>query len=143
MSGSPSATFTIYFDGDCPFCVREIAWLMRRSDRTGGRLQAIDIAEAGFDPAAHGSDHASFMARIHGRCGDGPLIDGMQVFREAYRAVGLGWLVAPTGWPVLRPIFDLGYRWFARNRVRLGGLFGRSCDAGSCRPPRDTAVNRR
>ena len=30
---------------------------------------------------------------------------GMAVFRLAYRAVGLGWLVAPTGWPLLRPLF--------------------------------------
>jgi len=139
----PSGTFTIYFDGDCPFCVREISWLLRRSARHGGRLKAIDIAAAEFDPVAHGADRESFMARIHGRLGDGPLIDGMQVFREAYRAVGLGWLTAPTGWPLLRPLFDLGYRIFARHRVRLGGLFGRSCRDGVCTVPERPPLTRR
>jgi predicted DCC family thiol-disulfide oxidoreductase YuxK len=59
------------------------------------------------------------------------------VFREAYAAVGLGWLVAPTGWPILRPLFDVGYRWFARNRVRLGRIFGRRCEDGRCAIPGD------
>jgi predicted DCC family thiol-disulfide oxidoreductase YuxK len=135
--------FTIYFDGDCPFCVREISWLLRRGERTGGRLVAVDIAAPEFDPLAHGADREAFMARIHGRRGDGPLIDGMQVFREAYRAVGLGWLTAPTGWPLLRPIFDLAYRIFARHRVRLGGLFGRTCGDGPCAVPERPAATRR
>ena len=57
---------------------------------------------------------------------------GLEVFRRAYDAVGLGFVLAPTAWPVLRPIADATYRWFARNRVRLGRLFGRSYDSGSC-----------
>ena len=46
---------------------------------------------------------------------------------------GLGWLVAPTGWPLLRPLFDRLYGGFARHRIGLGRLFGRRCDSGSCR----------
>ena len=133
----PSSTpaFTLFFDGECPFCVREVQWLLRRS--RDGRLAAIDIAAPEFDAAAFGGTPESFMARIHGRRADGTMIDGMQVFREAYAAVGLGWLVAPTGWPILRPLFDAGYRWFARNRVRLGRIFGRRCEDGRCAIPGD------
>lgn len=138
MTGDHRGSFTIYFDGDCPFCVREVSWLLRRGERVGGGLRAIDIASPEFDPAAHGGDRTSFMARIHGRRADGTMIEGMQVFRDAYRAVGLGWLVAPTGWPLLRPAFDLAYRIFARNRVRLGGLFGRRCEGGACVPPKSS-----
>jgi predicted DCC family thiol-disulfide oxidoreductase YuxK len=135
--------FTIYFDGDCPFCVREVSWLLKRSARSGGRLAGIDIAAPEFDPEAHGADREAFMARIHGRRQGGELIEGMQVFREAYAAVGLGWLTAPTGWPLLKPLFDLGYRIFARHRVRLGGLFGRACDTGACQLPDRPAISRR
>lgn len=124
------ATFTLYFDGACPFCVREVRWLARRDRRDALRL--VDISAADFDPAAHGGTAESFMAQIHGRRGDGTLLTGMAVFREAYAAVGLGWLTAPTGWPLLRPIFDFAYRLFARNRVRLGSLFGRHCETGRC-----------
>jgi predicted DCC family thiol-disulfide oxidoreductase YuxK len=127
------ATFTLYFDGECPFCVREVRWLQRR-DRQGG-LAAVDIAAAEFDPAAIGRTREEMMARIHGRRADGEVITGMEVFREAYRAVGLGWITAPTGWPLLRPLFDCAYRAFARNRVRLGRLFGRACEGDRCAAP--------
>jgi predicted DCC family thiol-disulfide oxidoreductase YuxK len=135
MSDGP---FTLFFDGDCPFCVREAAMLRRRDGRDG--LRFVDIADPGFDPAAavpgRPLTREEFSARIHGLHPDGRLETGVGVFREAYRRVGLGWLLAPTAWPILRPLADAGYRWFARNRVRLGGLFGRSCGPeGSCRRP--------
>ena len=34
---------------------------------------------------------------------------------------------------LLRPLFDRLYGGFARHRIRLGRLFGRHCDSGSCR----------
>ena len=46
--------------------------------------------------------------------------------------IGLGWLLAPTGWPGLRWLFDHGYEWFARNRIAIGRIFGRKCDSGVC-----------
>jgi len=127
------AIFTLYFDGECPFCVREVRWLQRRDRR--GALAAVDIAAPEFDAAAIGRTRDEMMARIHGRRADGEVITGMAVFREAYRAVGLGWITAPTGWPLLRPLFDLAYRAFARNRVRLGRLFGRACEGDRCAVP--------
>jgi predicted DCC family thiol-disulfide oxidoreductase YuxK len=136
--------FTLFFDGDCPFCVREAA-MLRRRDRNG-RLRFVDIAAPDFDPASAVPGRAlsrdEFSARIHGLHADGRLETGVAVFREAYRRIGLGWLLAPTAWPVLRPLADAGYRWFARNRVRMGGWFGRSCPPGaSCRLPTATARN--
>jgi predicted DCC family thiol-disulfide oxidoreductase YuxK len=62
---------------------------------------------------------------------DGTLVEGVEVFRRAYAAVGLGWLVAPTRWPLLRPLADAAYRWFARNRLRLTGR-GEVCNADRC-----------
>jgi predicted DCC family thiol-disulfide oxidoreductase YuxK len=116
--------FTILIDGDCPLCRRE-ADLMRRLDRGRGRLALVDIAAPGFDPAAYGTTMDAVMGTIHGVVGSGDrpggLVTGMEVFRRAYRAVGWGWVLAPTGWPLLRPVFDRVYRWFARNRLRLTG----------------------
>jgi predicted DCC family thiol-disulfide oxidoreductase YuxK len=61
------------------------------------------------------------MARMHAVRPDGSLVEGVEVFRRAYAALGLGWLLAPTAWPDLRQLSDAGYRWFARNRGRLTG----------------------
>lgn len=76
---------------------------------------------------------ARLLERIHLLDAGGQVHVGMAVFRLAYRAVGLGWLVAPTGWPLLRPLFDRLYGCFARHRIGLGRRFGRPCDSGSCR----------
>jgi predicted DCC family thiol-disulfide oxidoreductase YuxK len=61
----------------------------------------------------------------------------VETFRQAYRAVGLGWVLAPTGWPLLRPAFDALYRIFARHRVRMGRVFGRPCAGDRCSLGRD------
>lgn len=109
----------VLYDGDCPLCKREMAWLMRRDTRR--RVAFEDIASSGFDPTRFGRTQRDVMDRIHGQLPDGTVIEGMEVFRRVYRAVGLGWLLAWTRLPVARQMSDLGYRLFARNRLRLTG----------------------
>ena len=126
--------FKLLYDGECPFCVREVNWL-RRWNRQG-RLAFEDISCPDFDPSPLGKTREELLRVIHGVFPDGRIVCKVEVFRQAYRAVGLGWLVAPTSWPGLRWIFDQLYFLFARYRVRLGRLFGRSCASGTCSLPR-------
>lgn len=121
-----ASSFTLLFDSECPFCKREVEWLQRRDKH--GRLGAIDIAAPGFDPARYGLTKERVHARLHGVRADGTVVEGMAAMRAAWRAAGVGWAMAPTGWPILRWVFDLGYLVFARYRVPLGRLFGRRCD---------------
>ena len=123
-------TFTLLYDSECPFCRLEVDWLRRR-DRHG-LLRAEDIAAPGFDAARYGLSKERVHARLHGVTASGTVVEGMPAIRAAWRAAGVGWVVAPTGWPVLRWLFDLGYLLFARYRVPLGRLFGRRCAGGSC-----------
>lgn len=122
--------FTLLFDGECPFCRAEVRWLQRRDRR--GLLRAEDIADPGFDPGRYGLTKDRVHARLHGVLADGTVVEGMPAIRAAWRAAGLGWVMAPTGWPVLRWICDLGYVVFARYRVPLGRWFGRRCAGDSC-----------
>lgn len=120
----------VLFDGECPLCAREIRALARL-DRGRGRIDFEDISAPDFDPARYGLGQADVMARIHGVLPDGTPIEGVEVFRRAYAAVGLGWLLAPTRWPVLRGLADRAYRLFARNRLRLTGR-SEACDSSRC-----------
>ncbi len=115
--------FKLLYDGVCPLCCREVAFL--RSKNRKGALLFEDISAPGFDPSVYGKSLEELMGVMHGVFPDGRMIQRVAVFREAYRAVGLGWLLAPTGWPGLRWLADRGYAWFARNRIRLGNWFGR------------------
>ena len=94
------AEVTVWFDGDCPLCAREIA-LMRRLDRRGA-VRFIDVASGqGTCPV----DRAELLARFHAE-EDGRLVSGAEAFAAMWRAI-----------PVLRP---LGLA--ARNRWVLAGL---------------------
>jgi predicted DCC family thiol-disulfide oxidoreductase YuxK len=120
----------LLYDGDCPFCSREVAWLKRR-DRHD-RLALENIAAIGFDPTPYGLTREEVMASLHVVLPDGRVVQGVEAVRQAGKAVGLGWMVAPTRLPIVRGILDRTYGLFARNRVRLGGLFGRGCNSGTC-----------
>ena len=118
----------VFFDGDCPLCTKEIDFV-RRLDRKE-RVLFTDIAAPGFDAASIGRTQDDLMARIQARTADGSFIDGVEVFRRMYAAVGLSPLVALTRLPGITQLLDAGYRWFAKNRLRLTGR----CDDGTCTP---------
>jgi len=109
---------TVLIDGACPLCWRE-AELWRRLDRGRGTIVLLDINSADFDAARCRVTREQALKHIHGILPSGDIVRGMEVIRRAYKAVGCGWLLAPTGWPLLRPLFDRAYEWFARNRLRL------------------------
>jgi predicted DCC family thiol-disulfide oxidoreductase YuxK len=115
----------VFFDGDCPLCVHEIGmlrWMDRRE-----RIRFTDISDGTFDPQLIDKTMSELMAEIHGRLPNGEMIVGVEVFRRLYAAVGLGPLVALTRLPLISHGLDLGYRIFARNRLRFTG---RCQDAG-------------
>ena len=104
--------------------------MLRWLDRKRGKIEFTDIAAEGFDAVEHtGLEFETLMAEIYGRTSSGELVSGMEVFRQLYSAVGLGFVFAPTKWPLLRPVFDAAYRLFARNRLRLTGRCkGKECE---------------
>ena len=121
-----SWVFEVFFDGDCPLCLREIK-LLRLMDRKK-RIVFTDISDASFSPESIGKSMDELMARIHGRLPDGTLIEGVDVFRHLYSAVGLRPLVAITRLPGITKMLDLGYVWFAKNRLKITGR----CQNESC-----------
>jgi len=126
----------VLFDGECPLCAREVR-MLRRLDRGRGRIDFEDIAAPDFAPERYGLDAEGVMARIHGVLPDGQVVEGVEVFRRAYAAVGLGWLLAPTRWPGLSRLSDAAYRVFARNRLRWTGR-GDACEDRRCELPRSS-----
>ncbi len=119
MGNGASWDVEVFFDGDCPLCVREIA-VLRKLDRNH-RIAFTDIADKSFDPSPLGTDYASLMSRIQGRLADGTWIEGVEVFRRLYTAVGFGPLIAVTRLPGISHAMDAAYTLFAKNRLRLTG----------------------
>lgn len=142
---------TLLYDGDCAVCTLEMDHLRERC--RDGRLVFVDIAAPGFDAARHGATQAELEAEIHGVAADGRVLRGLAALRAAYAAAGLGAVLAPTAWPVLRPWADAGYSLFARHRRRFSRAARplidtlrawrslqrqRACQAGRCDIERGT-----
>ena len=118
----------VFYDGACPLCAREIR-LLRWLDHKR-RVWFTDIEGAEFDAEAWGSTQRALMDRIHGRLPDGRWIEGVEVFRRIYGAVGLRLLAWAMGLPGIAGMLDWSYRIFARNRLRWTGR----CDETTCFP---------
>lgn len=112
---------TVWFDGGCPLCVREIS-LMRRLDQRG-RIEFIDVA------SMHNGcplDQSTLLARFHAR-EHGQMLSGAAAFAAMWRAI-----------PMLRPLGVLArnrmvlavleklYGWFLRIRPQLQSLVRRA-----------------
>ncbi len=94
----------VWFDGACPLCVREIAW-MRRLDRRNA-IAFVDVSRAAAqDGAGCPIDRSVLLARFHA-LEDGRVVSGAAAFAAMWRAI-----------PLLRPLGLV-----ARNRLVLEGL---------------------
>ena len=121
--------FEVFYDGDCPLCVKEMN-MIEKFDRRG-RVLFTDIAKSDFDATDTGRTWDELMASIHGRMPDGTVISGVEVFRQLYAAIGLGPFVFVTRAPGISHALDLSYTLFARNRLRLTGR----CSDNACSLP--------
>lgn len=112
-----TASITVWHDGACPLCRREIA-LMRRLDRRG----AIEFVDASEDGGSCPIDRAALLARFHVR-EDGKLLSGAAAFGAMWRAIPL---LRPLGLaarnPVVLRVLERAYVAFLRVRPRLQKL---------------------
>jgi predicted DCC family thiol-disulfide oxidoreductase YuxK len=130
-----SAALTLFFDGTCAFCATEMQRLAGW-DRAN-RLDYIDIAQPGFDPAPLNATMEQLNLEMYSMTADGKVLVGVDSMLAAYTLVGKGWLVWPLRVPLLRGALAWLYRLFARNRYAMSDLLGYrapACMGGTCRP---------
>jgi predicted DCC family thiol-disulfide oxidoreductase YuxK len=120
---------TVFFDGACPICAREIA-LMKRMDRRRV-IVFCDFSCSDYDPTSMGFAPSELSRVIHARWADGSVITGVEVFRAVWEAVGLGALARLSRLSFIEPLLLRGYAWFARNRLFLTGR-SNPCQEGAC-----------
>lgn len=134
MTNSPQWPLTLYYDGDCPLCAREIQLLNRHANAE--RLLLVDISSEAFHADSVGIDKHTLANRLHAHFADGQWVTGLDATLWSWRAAGLGRWATPLTWMPLRPVFELGYWLFCVLRPHLTWLphpdAGKRCQNGQC-----------
>lgn len=111
----------LLYDGECPLCVREVNFLTKK-DRGRGIINFVDIADNNYNSQDNANiDFATAMGRIHAILPDGRVIKNVEVFRQVYEELGMGWVYAITKIPILGAIADWVYGIWADWRLKLTG----------------------
>jgi predicted DCC family thiol-disulfide oxidoreductase YuxK len=116
----PEYPLTVFFDGGCPVCSREMAFI--RKQTSGAKLIFIDISRPDFDPAPYGRSRKEFMAKMHAMDAKGRFLVGVDAFRALWQTMPgtlYPCLAKLTGLPGIHALARLGYRVFARLRRYL------------------------
>lgn len=113
---------SLYYDGHCPLCRREIDLLTTLSD---GALIAVDIHA--MNPSMGPNEYDRRLAILHLQTAEGEWLTGLDATVRAWSHTRWGWILRPLRWPMFRTLADRVYAsWAARRYARRRG-----CD--SCR----------
>lgn len=127
MQGSTTGPdrLTVFYDGACPLCRREIDFYRRRKGAQS--LDWVDVSQSDGEMVAPGLSKAEAMARFHVKRGDGQLASGGLAFAQLWAALpGFRPFGRVLQWPPLAWLVERGYRLFLKLRPRLQALARRA-----------------
>jgi predicted DCC family thiol-disulfide oxidoreductase YuxK len=122
MDKKPAPPLTVYYDGSCPLCRREIGFYRRRVPDDA--IEWIDVSAP--VELGEGLSCTTAMARFHVREANGRLHSGGIAFATLWRHVpGWRWLGRIGSRRPLSWLLELGYRVFLPLRPKLQRLVRR------------------
>ncbi|MEO8937132.1 MAG: DUF393 domain-containing protein [Burkholderiaceae bacterium] len=111
MSKVTQPSPTVYFDGGCPVCSREVA--MYRRQPGAEAVQWIDVTHCAAAELGEGLTRDAAMARLHLRRPDGSLVSGARAFTGLWRVLPRwAWLGRVLGNGPGLWLLEAGYRAF-------------------------------
>ena len=123
QDGAPSAAlgreFTVVFDGDCKVCTR-LSGVLHRWDSTR-RLEVVSSQQPGVMARFPWIPAHAYAEALQLVAADGTTWQGASAIEHLLNVLPRGpWIAWVFRIPFARPLADRFYRWFARNRYRMG-----------------------
>ena len=113
--GECAGCATVYYDGACPLCSREIATYRRLEGAEG--LRWVDISTASAQELGGDLSREQALSRFHVRDEQGRLVSGAAGFVAIWRRLpGLRWLAWVAARPPVSWLLEPAYRGFLRIR---------------------------
>ncbi|MEP1470380.1 MAG: DCC1-like thiol-disulfide oxidoreductase family protein [Halieaceae bacterium] len=107
---------TLYYDSNCPICVKEVGRLQQIADK---ELVICDIFQARDDSLP---DTDTLLRQLHLQTSDGEFLTGVDANVAAWRHTRWSFLFAWMRWPLVRSVTDRIYaRWALWRYQRLYG----------------------
>ena len=107
-----AAPTTVYYDGACPVCSREMAVYRRAAG-----AEALRFVDVTTEAPPEGVTRDAALARLHVRRPDGSMATGAAAFAALWSSLPrwrrLGRVAAL---PIVQPLLEAGYRAFLRVR---------------------------
>ncbi len=125
-----SEPITVFYDGLCPLCSREIAHY--RKQVGSAPVAFVDIAGAEFDPVRHGIDLGRARQVLHVRVG-ADMRTGVDAAVAMWEAIpAYRWLARLTRLPGVYWLATIVYRVFAGFRPYLQRGRRHDCTSATC-----------
>lgn len=126
----PASHATLFYDGRCPLCLKEMQRLEEIKD-TRLRLQDIHALPANADLP----DRDTLLRTLHLQLPDGSLLTGLDANVAAWQYTRYGAWWRWLRWPLIGPLASMVYTAWARWRYRR--LYPSPCsnDKDSCDAP--------
>jgi predicted DCC family thiol-disulfide oxidoreductase YuxK len=111
---------TLHYDGNCPLCMREVHLLRRIA---GPGLELVDLNALPDRPGQ--PTRLIKLTTLHLETADGAWLTGVDATVRAWSHTRWGPLFRALRWPLIGPVADAVYRYWARKRYqRLYGCAG-------------------
>ena len=121
---------TIYYDGHCPLCMKEMQLLKRHDNKK--LINFVDLHNEVFSKHHPHINTSEAIRILHGQLNTGELLLGLDVTCKAWSLVGKHKWLAILRWPLIRTIADVFYRVFARYRNKVSYLLTGNKTCNSC-----------
>jgi predicted DCC family thiol-disulfide oxidoreductase YuxK len=109
---------TVYYDGACPLCSREIA--IYQKWKGGEQMNWVDASQCDQEQLGEYLTREQALARLHCRDEGGNLLEGAQAFIAIWsRLRGLTYLTPLLSNSVILKVLECAYRGFLHIRRRL------------------------
>jgi predicted DCC family thiol-disulfide oxidoreductase YuxK len=86
------------------------------------KIKFTDLSSPDYKASEHGNvGFEDGMKKLRAVLPNNEVITGVEVFRQTYKAIGLGWVFEATRLPLIGSLADAAYDLWAENRLRITG----------------------
>ena len=117
-----SKSLTVFFDGSCPICSKEINFYKMRAG--ADELSWVDVSDEEIPIPIQTRSREELMARFHVLSSSGELVSGGAAFAELWASLPAFKIFGKIfKLPILRYLIDVGYDIFLTLRPKFQNLF--------------------